>query len=208
MRLQGKIIRWDDDRGFGFVAWHGDASSVFVHIKAFTSSARRPMVGDIITYEIEEQKNGKKSAINVRFSDQERRKKRASMKAPKGPLATSFAWTYLGFLLVMVALDRLPWVIIALYLLASIVTFAVYGMDKSSARAGRWRTPESTLHLLSLVGGWPGGLLAQRWLRHKSSKQAFLTVFWATVLINIAAVCYLAWLGEASPIYQLLTMNF
>ena len=30
MRLQGRITRWDDERGFGFVSWHGDGSAVFV----------------------------------------------------------------------------------------------------------------------------------------------------------------------------------
>ena len=51
---------------------------------------------------------------------------------------------------------------------ASILSFVEYWRDKRAAIAGRRRVRESTLHLLDLVGGWPGGLLAQRLFRHKS----------------------------------------
>lgn len=70
----------------------------------------------------------------------------------------------------------------------SLVTFIVYAMDKAAARAGRWRTSEATLHLFALAGGWPGALMAQRWLRHKSSKRQFRVVFWATVWLNLAGL--------------------
>ena len=70
----------------------------------------------------------------------------------------------------------------------SLVTFIVYAMDKAAARAGRWRTSEATLHLLALAGGWPGALVAQRLLRHKSSKRQFRVVFWTTVWLNLAGL--------------------
>jgi uncharacterized membrane protein YsdA (DUF1294 family) len=73
----------------------------------------------------------------------------------------------------------------------SVVAFLAYALDKSAARAGRWRTQENTLHLLALAGGWPGALVAQQQLRHKSAKTSFLVVFWATVLLNCGALAYL-----------------
>jgi uncharacterized membrane protein YsdA (DUF1294 family) len=79
----------------------------------------------------------------------------------------------------------------SIYLLASVVSFLTYALDKSAARAGRWRTRESTLHLLALFGGWPGALLAQRVLRHKSSKRSFQVVFWMTALCNCLVFCWL-----------------
>lgn len=73
----------------------------------------------------------------------------------------------------------------ALYLCASLVCFAAYALDKGAARKNRRRTPERTLLLLGLIGGWPGGVLAQRWLRHKSAKRSFQLKFWLTVIVNI-----------------------
>jgi uncharacterized membrane protein YsdA (DUF1294 family) len=67
------------------------------------------------------------------------------------------------------------------------MTYVAYALDKSSARRGEWRTTESALHALSVVGGWPGALLAQQFLRHKSTKAEFRSVFWATVVVNVAA---------------------
>jgi uncharacterized membrane protein YsdA (DUF1294 family) len=72
------------------------------------------------------------------------------------------------------------------YLGMSLLCFLAYALDKSAARAGRWRTRESTLLLLGLLCGWPGAVLAQQLLRHKSSKTAFQLAFWASVLLNVA----------------------
>jgi uncharacterized membrane protein YsdA (DUF1294 family) len=80
----------------------------------------------------------------------------------------------------------------AWYLLASAATFLVYAADKSAAARGTQRTPESSLHLFSLVGGWPGALLAQQFLRHKSSKQEFRRMFWAVASLNCVALVVLA----------------
>lgn len=83
----------------------------------------------------------------------------------------------------------LPFGILVLYLAASAASVVLYAMDKSAARRGRWRTAESTLHLLSVIGGWPGALIAQRLFRHKSSKPSFQAAFLFTVFLN----CALLW---------------
>jgi uncharacterized membrane protein YsdA (DUF1294 family) len=79
---------------------------------------------------------------------------------------------------------RLPFGVLGLYLGASVVAFVAYALDKSAARHGRWRTAEGTLHLLGLIGGWPGAAFAQRIFRHKSRKAEFQRVFWITVVLN------------------------
>lgn len=76
------------------------------------------------------------------------------------------------------------------YLVASMLCFAVYAMDKSAARSRARRTPERTLLLIGLAGGWPGAVLAQQWLRHKSVKTSFRAKFWVTVCVNVAAFLY------------------
>jgi uncharacterized membrane protein YsdA (DUF1294 family) len=90
-----------------------------------------------------------------------------------------------------VAAGRLPVLLLAFYSGASVIAFIVYAWDKSAAQRDEQRTPEKTLHMLALIGGWPGALLAQQVLRHKSSKAEFLRVFWVTVGINCAALAYL-----------------
>lgn len=73
----------------------------------------------------------------------------------------------------------------------SVITLATYAWDKRAARRQAWRTPEATLHLLALAGGWPGALAGQAWLRHKSRKIGFQIVTWLTVPPHVA---WTAWL--------------
>ena len=61
-------------------------------------------------------------------------------------------------------------------------TYLAYGWDKQRAREKQWRMPEARLHLMELIGGWPGAFLAQRRLRHKCSKVSYQIVFWLIVL--------------------------
>ncbi|SDC77183.1 Uncharacterized membrane protein YsdA, DUF1294 family [Massilia sp. PDC64] len=86
----------------------------------------------------------------------------------------------------------LPAAVGVVYALASVAGFALYACDKAAARRGDRRTPERHLLLLGLVGGWPGGLLAQQWLRHKTVKRPFRHGFWLTVGLNLAGFCWLA----------------
>jgi uncharacterized membrane protein YsdA (DUF1294 family) len=68
-------------------------------------------------------------------------------------------------------------------LAASVFAFLAYRGDKRRAEAGAWRIPESTLHLLELIGGWPGAFLGQRTFRHKTAKVSYQIIFWIIVLI-------------------------
>lgn len=84
-----------------------------------------------------------------------------------------------------------PLLIPVLFLVISALTFAIYYKDKAAAIKGSWRTPEKTLHILSLIGGWPGALIAQQKFRHKTQKTSFRIVFWLTLIVNISAFCWL-----------------
>jgi uncharacterized membrane protein YsdA (DUF1294 family) len=74
--------------------------------------------------------------------------------------------------------------VLGIYGLMSLVCFIAYYRDKRKALRRQWRTPESTLHLLELLGGWPGGLLAQLALRHKIKKMAYQLIFWSIVMLH------------------------
>lgn len=89
-------------------------------------------------------------------------------------------------------------IVLGTYCVLSVVAFALYGLDKAAARGGRRRTPEATLHLVSLAGGWPGALIAQSVFRHKTRKQPFRFVFWCTVLINCAFAVWILTQSSAS----------
>jgi len=87
------------------------------------------------------------------------------------------------------------------YLGMSVMCFVAYAIDKSAARGRRWRVAESTLLLLGLIGGWPGGMLAQQVLRHKTRKPSFLGPFWVTVVLNVVGLAGLSWfLAASTPI--------
>ena len=80
----------------------------------------------------------------------------------------------------------------AFYAIASAVCFIVYAIDKAAAVKQRQRISERALLLLGLAGGWPGAILAQQWLRHKSSKLSFRRWFWCSVALNVALLVWLA----------------
>lgn len=189
MRYQGKITSWKDDQGFGFITPNMGGEPVFVHIKAFTNRQRRPAGSEIVTYEMASDGKGRSQACHVAYVSE----RRAVPLKTSGPsrLPLVIAVLFLIFIAIFGLTARVPLGLLGLYLGASLVTFVAYALDKSAAQGGRWRTQESTLHLLALIGGWPGALIAQNRLRHKSRKTSFQLVFWMTVLLNCGGLGWL-----------------
>lgn len=129
------------------------------------------------------------------LSGSERRRAPADSRLP-----VALALTFLALMALAEWAGIVPRPILFLYLAASALAFAAYARDKAAARSGRWRIRESTLHLFSLAGGWPGALIAQRLLRHKSKKSSFRLAFGATVMLNCGA---LGWLLSPSGLHLL-----
>lgn len=71
------------------------------------------------------------------------------------------------------------------FLLANVLTLAIYGIDKTAARKTWRRVPESTLLVFGVVGGWPGAIVGQQLFRHKTQKQPFKTYFIVSVIVSI-----------------------
>ncbi|WP_229507489.1 DUF1294 domain-containing protein [Massilia psychrophila] len=184
-RYQGKITSWKADQGFGFIAQNGGGPAVFAHIKSFAIRGIRPAENDIVTYQLTINKNGQPRAENVALvRDGASRQARPHTRTGALVAATGF----LSLMAVFVLAGELPLLVLGVYLGASVITFIAYAVDKSAARNNHRRTRESTLHALGLVGGWPGALVAQQVLRHKSKKQSFRTAFWLTVVVNCGAL--------------------
>lgn len=77
-------------------------------------------------------------------------------------------------------------------LAVSILSFSAYAIDKRRAGRAGARIAEATLLTLDAVGGWPGGLVAQRLWRHKTAKVSYQLAFWPIVAAYQAAA--IGWL--------------
>ena len=192
-RRQGVLAEWNDDRGFGFIKPAAGGSRVFVHVSAFPRG-HRPVTGCEVTYaELRDERN-RARATEVRHLGVVSPRRAGSSGIP---LAIATALLFFILLVGLLVLDELPTTLLAAYGLFSGVAFLMYGADKSAAEHGRWRTSESTLHTIALIGGWPGALVARRVFRHKTTKQPFRTAFWFTVIANCVA---LAWFVHEAPL--------
>jgi len=188
MRQQGKIIDWKDQQGFGFIVRPGRRDRIFVHISSFQNRQHRPIIGDQVSFVLQKDETGRIQAESVTIQGQTARGRTSPRR---GGVSLIFA---LGFLIMISGAGWWGWVpgiLAASYLLTSAFTLIVYALDKSAAQKNQWRTPEKTLHILALVGGWPGALIAQKWFRHKSSKSSFQFVFWITVIVNCGTLGWL-----------------
>jgi uncharacterized membrane protein YsdA (DUF1294 family)/cold shock CspA family protein len=187
MRHQGRITDWRDDKGFGFVTPNGGGSRVFIHIKSFGRRKRRPVGDELVTYELTADARGRPQGANVAFVGERLPTPRADAPGPGG-VALCFAATFLAFVAGSTVSGKLHFLILIAYLTASCGAYLVYFLDKVAALKGMRRTPESRLHLVSLIGGWPGAMLAQRNLRHKTQKRSFQTTYWTTVVLNVGGL--------------------
>jgi uncharacterized membrane protein YsdA (DUF1294 family) len=72
-----------------------------------------------------------------------------------------------------------------------LISFILYGVDKHAAKRSKQRISEKTLLLFDLVGGWPGGLIAQNLFRHKTKKTSYRVKFVLVVILNVTLLVYL-----------------
>lgn len=188
MRHKGKISSWKAKKGFGFIAPADGGHKVFIHISAFKNRSHRPDIGEAVTYSVSKDAQGRTQAVNATLAGD---KLPPTSTGKPSRLAIVFAWVFLMVAGISFFVAELPFVVLGAYLLFSTFTFLAYAIDKSAAQAGRWRISEKTLQLLALIGGWPGALVAQQSLRHKSKKGSFRIVLWFAVLLNCAGFAWL-----------------
>lgn len=184
MIKKGRITTWNDDKGLGFITPSNGGKQIFVHIKAFKNQARRPEVNRMVTYTETTDKQGRNCAAEVLLSAAAIIE---NVDSKNCDLSIVLGVIFIIFIGICSAFGRVSFWVFALYVAMSLLTYFVYYFDKNAAQNGERRTPEDTLHLLSLFCGWPGALLAQQKLRHKSKKKSFRTSFWFTVILNFVA---------------------
>ncbi|MCQ4317349.1 DUF1294 domain-containing protein [Stutzerimonas zhaodongensis] len=214
MELRGQLKSWNDQKGFGFIRSEQNGDDVFAHISAMRG-ARRPVQGDRVLYLSEPDKDGRLRATHVRLdaglsidepkirhkpsnaivkakaSDRPHNRPNRSARVSQ-PLPKVVAYSSLLVLptsgLMRLGGQGIHWPLYA-YFLASLLALGLYLHDKRRAQHSGWRTPEAQLHLIELLGGWPGALIAQQTLRHKTRKIAFQIIFWLIVMAH-----QIAWL--------------
>lgn len=199
MRFEGRIKSWDGDRGLGLIEPAKGGDEIVVHITAFPPRSGRPALKQRVSFEIELDRENKKCAHRVQFVRPSRsasphgRNRTAEWGGASLFAVPAFLLLYMGLAVTW----GVPRLVAGAYLLLSVVGFVLYAADKSAAAAGARRTKERTLLTVGLFGGWPGGLVAQQLLRHKSVKSTFRAAFWGTVIVNVVAFVALSspWLG-------------
>jgi uncharacterized membrane protein YsdA (DUF1294 family) len=174
---------------------------VFAHVRAFPQGSSTPVIGTELTYEVETTPDGKTRARFVRVAGtaavQTYGRVRSSILSYL-PIAL-----FVVIYIIVAILWHPPYWVLFLYLGTSLLCILIYSADKSAAAEGRWRVSESALLLLGLAGGWPGAILAQRLLHHKTRKRSFQSAFAGSVVVNILAFVilsspFLAWLSRVS----------
>lgn len=202
-KQQGHIKKWQDDKGFGFIETQ-NGESVFFHINEFRAR-RRPELGEQVVFTIGRDSQGRTQAKDVQelhFVQQKMAQKNQQIRQRNAKRSAQADFesgqkkrlflgiAFYGVLILLAVTDKLSWLVIAWYAVFGIITYATYAKDKAAAQSGDWRTPESTLHLLSALGGWVGAMVAQTYLRHKSQKSEFRMAYYLTVVINMAGLLF------------------
>ncbi|MFT4029403.1 MAG: cold shock and DUF1294 domain-containing protein [Protaetiibacter sp.] len=203
VRMSGVLTSWNDERGFGFVTPAVGGPDVFVHISAFSADHPRPVEGDEVGYLLEYSPEGKPRAgqatVLVEVPRPDPPAPPPHPRLAPGRRASRFGYlAILGFIgiAVTVALIRpIPYWVWILYLGMSLATFVAYALDKRAAATHGWRLSESSLLALGLACGWPGAIVAQQVVRHKTVKMSFQVVFWVTVVVNVVAFVVFSWVA-------------
>ena len=176
----GMLVQWNDEKGFGWI--ESGRKRFFMHIKDFDRGRWRPKIGEEVRFILGIDPKGRDCAKRVTFVKSSGDNEIVRSRVGVG------SWVLLVLLLVLplCALLWIPmpwWLCVGGMLVASAITYRMYGHDKQQAIAGGWRVPESWLHFAELAGGWPGAFVAQRRLRHKCSKPSYQSIFWTLILL-------------------------
>jgi uncharacterized membrane protein YsdA (DUF1294 family)/cold shock CspA family protein len=185
----GVVVKYDADRGFGFIRPDGTPDGVnrdiFVHVSE-VEGRKNLHPGQRVSYRVTQTEKGP-AATAVRAG--------SVLGTPYllfGLIGLGIALALLVGLILMLGQQQPPAVWAALWIVAlSLTAFFIYGFDKTQAQRGGLRVPEAILHLLSLLGGSPGAFAAMRVFHHKTSKRSFQTVFWLIVAVQLGVLAYL-----------------
>ena len=200
---QGNDSKCQEDKGFGFIETEA-GESVFFHISEFKAS-HRPTNGDEVVFTIGQDSQGRLQAKQVQelgFVQQKMAHKNKQIREHNSQKSQQAEFEegqkkrlflgigFYGVLMLLAAMNKLSWLVVAWYIALGLITYIIYAKDKAAAQSNNWRTSEMTLHILSALGGWVGAMVAQTYLRHKSQKADFRMAYYLTVVVNLAGLLF------------------
>ncbi len=199
MRDQGRLVEWFDDKGYGFIQPEdGSKGRVFLHIKDFARPGPRPILGCALEYLVQLDGQGRYKAKQVTYlKAAQTQKNTAKPKPTHSKNQAKMQPMQIGIIIYIIVLAGLMLagllnsIVLLLISVMNAITYWMYAQDKEAAQAGNRRVPENTLHILSVLGGWPAAWLAQQKLRHKTQKQPFRKIYFCTIIFNILIILWL-----------------
>lgn len=196
---RGYIIKFNNERKFGFIQLKDTDKEIFFHIRYFKAD-RNPHIGEQVLFDIGQDKQGRPVAINIQEAQfvaqkqQERKQKQQAYKAYQERqeqkhgqlnLLCGVGAGYLVILAIVLLMSGLSLKLLGVYFIMGIISFFMYYQDKIKAQNNEWRIPENTLHAIDVLGGWIGATFAHKLLNHKATKADFRAIFYITIVLNI-----------------------
>ncbi len=175
--MQGYIVNFNAEKGYGFIRSDEQEENIFVHISKVKNSETLEQ-GQEVSFDIKKTERGL-SAVNVIAGAKQR-----------SPYLIFGILSFLFVAVVSAYLSQKTDFLLAYLIAINIATFLLYGYDKLISSGDKLRVPELNLQVLALLGGSPSALIAQKFFRHKTIKSSFQLVYWGIVLIQVGVLVW------------------
>jgi len=176
--MQGYIIHFNEEKGYGFIRSEESEENIFVHISEVTNADNLEQ-GQEVEFQLKKTAKGL-SAVSVKAG--------AKQRSPY--LIFGVVSSLITLAIFAYATQQLQ-PLLAYLVAINISTFLLYGYDKFISRTEMLRVPELNLQVLALIGGSPAALLAQRFFRHKTIKESFQIIYWIIVAIQFGLLIFM-----------------
>lgn len=192
---RGALAKWDEEKQEGYI--RPSTGGVPLYVRKEDFGKHTPTPGEKYRYEKAIRADGKALAKRlapvIRSENLEKRPKKTFKKKKRQLVQPLIVFAlYFGLFQFLVYQYVYPVIWLRIQLIICLLTFLLMAWDKLSAVKQWYRVPEAYLHLAEILGGWPGGLVAQQVFRHKVRKIAFRRVFVGCVVLHLGIMALLA----------------
>lgn len=194
----GRVSQWDAAKGLGFVQPESGGERLLLRRADLAGRLRfrEPVVGEAVRYSAVGEGRQRRATRVASLATPPAHRPRTAARPGSGSQRLLVIPVFAVLLGALHLAAPLPRPVPLLYGALSTALFIVYGLDKWAAQRGSARVAETSLHLIALLGGWPGALLGQQLFRHKTAKPLFLRLTWAMVALNLSLLLGFWWLWQ------------